>query len=377
MLTKFWSKLIFIVILLSGLFLKPTLVLAQDSEIPETETLQGKILKISEEGKETINDQLVDYQIYEVLITQGSLKGQTIQLKHSAASSGLMATNFQTYQANDKISIQLAYDWQGQPIYNILGKIKIYGLINLAILFLIVVLLIGRWWGALATAGLIFSFVVIFKVVIPLLMKGVDPILTTVIGSILIIPATFYISHGFNAKTHTSVISTFISLIITSLLSIYFINQTYLTGYASEDVNFLQVEIGDVINIKNLLLAGMMISALGILDDITIGQASTVEQLKKANPKMKKLALFKQAMHVGQDHISSMVNTLILVYAGANLPLLLLFSDSQRHFGEIIELEMVAQEIVKMLVGSIGLVLAAPLATGIAVIMFQPKEVKK
>lgn len=391
MLKKIWQQSLLIIFLLISLFFTPKIFAQEESileknespqetlvaqKIPETETLQGTILEVIEEGKETINDQLIDYQKYKVLITKGSLKGETIELKHSAASFGLMATNFQTYQANDKIKIQLDYNFNGEALYNILGKVKIYGLINLVILFLVVVLLVGRLWGGLAIGGLVFSFLVIFKLIIPLLMKGFDPILSIIIGAILIIPVTFYISHGFNNKTHAGVISTFISLLITSLLSLYFVEKTYLTGFANEDVSFLQVETANALNIKNLLLAGMMISALGILDDITIGQAATVEQLKKANPKTKKLALFKQAMEVGQDHISSMVNTLILVYAGANLPLLLLFFNSQRSVGEIVELELVAQEIVRMLVESIGLVLAAPLATLIAVIMLQKQEAK-
>ncbi|MFH1959616.1 MAG: YibE/F family protein, partial [Patescibacteria group bacterium] len=166
------------------------------------------------------------------------------------------------------------------------------------------------------------------------------------------------------------VVATFISLVITGLLAVYFVDVTHLTGFASEEAGFLQVERQGSIDIRGLLLAGIIISTLGILDDVTIGQASVVKQLKKANPKISFLELFKNGMKVGQDHISSMVNTLVLVYSGSALPLLLLFFDSQKTFVDILEFELIAEEIVRMLVGSIGLVLAAPLATIMAAYIF-------
>jgi uncharacterized membrane protein len=242
--------------------------------------------------------------------------------------------------------------------------------LTLTFIFIAVVLAVGKLWGALSLAGLFISFLVIFKLILPLIIKGVNPVLVAILGSLIIIPSTFYISHGFNKKTHVGVISTFISLIITGLLAVYFVDATHLTGFASEEAGFLQVERQGMIDIRGLLLAGIIIGTLGILDDVTIGQASTVRQLKKANPKMGWLDLFKKGMKVGRDHVSSMVNTLVLVYSGSSLPLLLLFFDSQKTFIDVLEFELIAEEIVRMLVGSIGLVLAAPMATILAAYLF-------
>jgi uncharacterized membrane protein len=203
-----------------------------------------------------------------------------------------------------------------------------------------------------------------------MIINGYNPVLSTLIGAAIIIPATFYVSHGINKKTHVGVIATLISLTFTGILALIFIKQTYLTGFASEEAGFLEIERHGTIDIKGLLLAGIIIGTLGILDDVTIGQASVVEQIKRTNPAIGFLKLFEKGLKVGQDHISSMVNTLVLVYAGSSLPLLLLFFGSQKGFIDILEFELVAEEVVKMLVGSIGLIFAAPLATALAAYIF-------
>ena len=153
-----------------------------------------------------------------------------------------------------------------------------------------------------------------------------------------------------------------------------FVDATKLTGFASEEAGFLQAMKGGTVNIKGLLMAGIIIGALGILDDVTVSQASVVQQLKNTSNKLSSSDLYKKAMRVGQDHVSSMVNTLVLVYTGAALPLLLLFIDSTRSFSEIINYELVADEIVRTLVGSIGLVSAVPITTAIASAVISRQE---
>ncbi|MCG2686467.1 YibE/F family protein, partial [Candidatus Parcubacteria bacterium] len=206
----------------------------------------------------------------------------------------------------------------------------------------------------------------IFKFILPQISAGRDPILVAIVGSLLIIPLTFYLSHGLNRKTTTAVLGTLAALLITGILAKIFTEATHLTGYASEEAAFLQVIKEGTINIKGLVLAGIIIGVLGILDDITVAQAAVVQQLKKANPQLKSSQLFTQAMGVGQDHIASMVNTLVLVYAGASLPLLLLFVDNPLPFSQVINYEIIAEEIVRTLVGSIGLIAAVPITTFLA-----------
>lgn len=359
---------LFFTILFCGQLISPQLVYAQETQ---NENYEGKVTAIVEEGQKTYFEELVEYQILEIKITSGSKKNQTIQVETSPNQASLLTQEQATYKVGDHVKIHAQQDVDGNQQYSIDGIVKRTGLIALTILFIVIVILVGRVWGALSIVGLVVSFLVIFKVIIPLIIKGINPVLAAILGSIVIIPTTFYISHGFNKKTHVGVATTFIGLLITGILAVYFTDMTHLTGFASEEAGFLQVERQGSIDIKGLLLAGIIIGTLGILDDVTIGQASTIEQLKLANPKMDWMELFKKGMNVGQDHISSMVNTLVLVYSGSALPLLLLFFDSQKTFIDILEFELIAEEIVRMLVGSIGLVLAAPLATVMAAMLFQ------
>jgi len=194
---------------------------------------------------------------------------------------------------------------------------------------------------------------------------------TATLGSLLIIPLTFYLSHGFNKKTTVAVFGTLISLVLTGLLAKYFVGWARLTGFASEEAGFLQVMRPGLVSMKGLVLAGIIIGVLGVLDDITIAQAAVVEQLRQTDPNLAPEDLFWRAMRVGQDHIASMVNTLVLVYAGAALPLLLLFVDTSSPFREIINHEAIAEEIIRTLVGSIGLIAAVPITTFLAVWLFR------
>ncbi len=349
-------------------------VYAQKEMQTGTETnqiIEGKITEIVASGQITFNDELVPFQKLKILITKGFNEGETITVENSAASLGLVDVRYQEYEVGN----QLRLSYQPQALeterYVIEGQIKRRALLNLALLFFIVVLLVGRKWGVFSIFGLAISFLVIFKLVIPLIITGQDPVLAAALGSIIIIPSTFYISHGFNRKTHVAVLVTIFALLLTGWLATYFVNATHLTGFASEEAGFLQVQRQGSIDIRGLLLAGIIIGTLGILDDVTLGQASTVKQIAAANPEMNFKELFIKGMQVGQDHISSMVNTLVLVYAGSALPLLLLFFDSQKSFLDLLEFELIAEEIVRMLVGSIGLVLAAPLATALAAYLFR------
>ena len=203
----------------------------------------------------------------------------------------------------------------------------------------------------------------IFAFILPQISAGHDPIFIAILASLFIIPVTFYLSHGLSRKTTTAVAGTFIALIITGILATIFVNVTRLTGFSSEEAGFLQAEKGGLVNIKGLLLAGIIVSVLGILDDITVSQASVVHQLKKLSPNLTLMQLYSKAMEVGRDHIASVVNTLVLVYAGAAMPLFLLFIDSSRPFGQVINHELIAEEIIRTLVASIGLILAVPITT--------------
>jgi uncharacterized membrane protein len=238
----------------------------------------------------------------------------------------------------------------------------------LAGLFVVVVLAFARWRGALSLAGLAVSLALVLVFVVPAILDGKEPLLVAVVGSLAIALITIPLAHGWGPKSLAALLGTAASLILTALLALLFTNLTHLTGLASEEAIFLQVGNAEV-SLQGLLLAGMVIGALGVLDDVTISQASTVLALRSADASFGFRQLFGRALNVGRDHVSATVNTLVLAYVGASLPILLLFSAADLGVSEAANLEVVAKEIVATLVGSIGLIAAVPVTTALAALL--------
>lgn len=355
--------LLFLFLIPIYLFLGSSIYAQQTSE----ESLEGKIIQILDEKKIATDDkggtQL--YQKLKILVTKGSLVDSEIIVENGNVPS----SNNPKYKIGDKVIIYHSKDLEGNDTFYIADYIRRSPLLWLFLIFVVLSVAIARWRGALSLLGMGISFLIIFFLILPRILGGADPVETAILGSFLIIPITFFLSHGFNKKTGVAMAGTLIALIITGLLAGLFVEATKLSGFASEEAAFLQAAKGSLVNIKGLLLAGIIIGVLGVLDDITISQSAIVFQLKQASDKIKPGELYKRAMDVGRDHIASMVNTLILVYTGAALPLLLLFIDNPHPLTEVINYEIVADEIVRTLVGSIGLVLAVPIVTFIAVLV--------
>jgi uncharacterized membrane protein len=238
----------------------------------------------------------------------------------------------------------------------------------LAALFVLVVLAFARWRGALSLVGLGVSLVIVLLFVVPAILDGKSALLVAVVGSMAIALTTIPLAHGWGAKSLAALIGSAASLILTALLAVLFTDLTHLTGLSSEEAIFLQIGNADV-SLQGLLLAGMVIGALGVLDDVTISQASTVLALRRANPGLQFRRLFGLALEVGRDHVSATVNTLVLAYVGSALPILLLFSAADLGVGNAANLEVVAKEIVATLVGSIGLISAVPITTALAALL--------
>ncbi len=238
-------------------------------------------------------------------------------------------------------------------------------LLVLALAFAVAVIVLGRWQGLAALVALGLSFVVLVGFVLPAILAGQDPLLVAVVGAGLIMFVVLYLTHGFSARTSTAVLGTLLSLALISVLSAVFSAATSLTGL-DEDTSSLMGVLRAPIDARGLLLAGIVIGALGVLDDVTVTQTSAVWELRKANPALSWRQLYKAGQRIGRDHVSSAVNTLVLAYAGAALPMLLAYTLSGRTFGEVVSSQAVAQEVVRTLVGSIGLVAAVPITTAIA-----------
>jgi len=238
-------------------------------------------------------------------------------------------------------------------------------LIALALVFSLVVIALSRWRGLFALAGVAISLLVLAKFVLPAILEGSQPLAVAVVGASAIMFLALYLAHGLNAATTTAVLGTLASLFLTGGLALFFVNISIFTGAGSEEAAFLQINQSQV-NLQGLLLASIIIGTLGVLDDVTVTQASAVWELHKANPAYGIGDLYRSAIRIGRDHIASTVNTLVLAYAGASLPLMILFSVSNRPLGQILNTETVAEEIVRTFVGSIGLVASVPITTGLA-----------
>lgn len=238
-------------------------------------------------------------------------------------------------------------------------------LLWLGLLFAVAVVALGRWRGLAALAGLGMSIIVLLVFILPAILRGTSPVWVALVGSSAIAFVALYLVHGFRTRTTVAVLSTLASLGATVLLASLFTALTELTGFASEEA--ILVALGPTeISLSGLVLAGMVIGALGALDDVTVTQAAVVWELRAAEPAMGRAELIRAGLRIGTDHVAAAVNTLVLAYAGAALPLLLLFSESGQSLGSVANSEIVATEIVRALVGSIGLVLAVPIATLLA-----------
>jgi uncharacterized membrane protein len=238
----------------------------------------------------------------------------------------------------------------------------------LAALFALVVVVFARWRGVLSLVGLGISLVIVLLFVVPAILDGKSALLVAVVGAVAVAYTTIPLAHGWGPKSLAALLGSVASLMLTALLAVLFTNLTHLTGLSSEEAIFLQIGNADV-SLQGLLLAGMVIGALGVLDDVTISQASTVMVLRRANPGLKLRRLSGLALDVGRDHVSATVNTLVLAYVGASLPILLLFSAADLGVGNALNLEVVAKEVVATLVGSIGLIAAVPITTGLAALL--------
>ena len=234
--------------------------------------------------------------------------------------------------------------------------------------FAIVVIAIARWRGLRALIGLGVAFGVLVGFMLPALLDGKPAVPVALVGGSLILYAVLYLAHGVNLRTSSALLGTLASMALAAVLSYVTIRMTHLTGLSEEQNTDVQLYIGHV-SISGLLLAGFIIGSLGVLNDVTITQASSAFELAGLDPESSRREIFSAAMRVGRDHIASTVYTLVLAYAGGALPLLLLFSVAGRSITDVITSDAVAIELVRACVGGIALTLSVPLTTAIAAIL--------
>jgi uncharacterized membrane protein len=238
-------------------------------------------------------------------------------------------------------------------------------LLALVGLFVIVVVAFGRWQGVRALAGLGASVGVVVIFLLPGLLEGQPAMAVALIAASMIAFVALYLAHGVSLDTTVALVGTLLSLVLIAALAAIFVSLTYLTGLSGDDAQLLRVS-AESLDPAGILLAGIIIGALGVLDDVTVTQVATVAELRDTDPSLSPLDLYRRALRVGRDHIAATVNTLVLAYVGASLSILLFFVQSHRPLVQVLGQEVVAIEIVRTLVGSIGLVAAVPVTTALA-----------
>jgi uncharacterized membrane protein len=299
-----------------------------------------------------------DCQQLQVRVEDGPDTGRVIDIETGGAASRL------DVGAGDKVVLGYT-EFDGDREYYFSDFDRDAPVLILLVLFAVASLALGRWGGLRALVALALSLLTLVQFVIPSILDGHSPIAVAIVGSAAIMLVVLYVTGGVTTQTTVSVLGTMLSLALIGGLAWAFVVASRFTGLASEDATFLQAAATSI-NLQGLLLGGIIIGSLGVLDDMTVTQVSAVWELRRANPTFTARALYASAERIGRDHIASTVNTLVLAYAGASLPLLILFTQSNLDLTEIVTSEVVAVEIVRTLVGSVGLIASVPITTALA-----------
>jgi uncharacterized membrane protein len=329
-----------------------------------TDTLRARVTDIIEEGQVDLGGFDQNYQVMRVELLEGDYKGILMEVDYGRRQ---VRPDFTPFAPGDEIFITLGKRPDGVLVAFYVDYVRAQPLLILLGLFVLAILVTSGWKGFRALLSMAFSLMVIITYIVPRILAGEDPVTVSLIGSALLLGVSLYVTYGWTLKTHASVLSMILVLILTGTLAVLFISLTRLSGYGSEDALFLAQMSGITINLRGLLLGGLIIGALGVLDDLVTSQSSAVFEINRANPALNFVELFRTAMRIGQDHVAATVNTLLLAYAGASLPTLLLFTLGQGNYGFLVNTEMIAEEIVRTLVGSLGLVAAVPITNVIAI----------
>ncbi|MEU5663648.1 YibE/F family protein [Streptomyces longwoodensis] len=276
----------------------------------------------------------------------------------------------QTRQLHEGQKVVVAYEPSAPKDlqYSVTDVDRGFPMALLAGIFAVAVVVVGRLRGVMALVALAISFLILNFFILPAILQGSNPLVVAVVGASAIMLIALYLCHGLSARTSVAVLGTLISLLLIGVLGSLFIDWAALTGNTDDNTGLIH-GLYPSIDMSGLLLAGVIIGSLGVLDDVTVTQTSAVWELHEANPAMGWRGLYRAGIRIGRDHIASVVNTLVLAYAGAALPLLLLFSIAQSSVGTVANSELVAEEIVRTLVGSIGLVASVPVTTALAALV--------
>lgn len=363
------SKYCILFFLLSFLVTKSALAQTNASKYYKAKVLEVVSTSEIQTDNKTLYNQKLNLELLD-----GDLKGKYITINYGDV---LPIKKTDLVKSDDQVVLEVTTDENGNKSFNIDQKYRLNGVLYIVIIFIALAVLFAGLKGITSILGLILSFVIIVTFILPNILAGQNPILISLFGSFLIALFSIYLAHGINIRTSISLISTLLTLLLTIGLSFLMVYLTKLTGAGSEEALFLQFGYNKEINLQGLLLGGIIIGTLGVLDDITTAQVAAVNEIHKANESLKFWDLYKRGTNIGKEHIASLINTLVLAYTGASLPLVLLFNvNKDIPLWVTLNSEFIVEEIVRTLVGSSGLILAVPISTILAAYVFGVRKIK-
>jgi len=329
-----------------------------------SDTVRAQVISIAEEEQVDYNGTPQIYQLAEVEIMEGEFLGTRVFMDFGR--NQIVPEDY-VLSTGDEILVSVGVSLVDNTTdAYFIDFVRGRAILLIFAIFVVIAFLVGSWTGLRSLLGMLVGLGVIVLFIIPQIAGGANPVLISIIGSIIFLGLSLYLVYGWKAMTHAAVISMALALSITGLLSFLFIRLARLTGFGNEDMMFLMQQSQIPIDMRGILLAGIIIGSLGVLDDLVVGQSSSVFQLHAANPALQFKELFARAMTIGRDHVSASVNTLVLAYAGESLPMLLLFSITNVNLGMAINVSYIAEEIVRAMAGTIGLFISIPIATALA-----------
>lgn len=334
---------------------------------PLQEFSRGVVRKVVSEEERQVRITNQVSQTLEVELVGGTQAGKTVTVEHQDAGSGTVPK----YRVGDKVVIAKVQNAE-ETYYELIDRYRLPAIWYLLGVFLALVIAFASWQGAGSLLGLVFSLVVILRFMLPQLLEGKDAVWVAFGTACVIAAVSTILAHGWRRRTLAAAAANAVTLGAVALLSQLAVYAVGLSGLGTEEAVYLQLGFGASLSLKGLLLAGLIIGTLGVLDDVTTAQAAAVEEVHTANPTLSSRELYRKGLSVGREHIAALVNTLALVYAGASLPLLVLFSaHNPQPWWVTFNSEFVLEEVVRTLVGSSALILAVPVSTALAVYLFK------
>jgi uncharacterized membrane protein len=344
--------------ILLTLILLLTTVTPIRAQIDETQTSRGRIQEVNQVDCEASIDENYICYTYTVILKDNE--------KSIVTMPSTLESSQKPFKVGDSVYLTQLEDLDGENTWSITGYARGNTILICTLAFILLAIVIGGLRSLGSILSLIGSFIIIYFFIIPQIISTGKIVLIGYIGVFLILILGMYLSHGFRKLTSISLIATLVGVGIVSVLSLIVLEILNINGLGDETAFLLSSQMNGEINIKLLFFISILIGAAGVLDDVTIGQVSSMYEIYKANPKLTTKQLYNRTMNVGREHVSSMINTLFIVYAGSSLPLVVLMYLSNRDLETLISIDMISEEIARTLVISMSLLLVVPISTYIS-----------